>query len=188
LSNLKIIYDKQHITNLIFLIKKGDQSAFKQFFTLFYADIYRFLFKYLSNSDDAEDLCQETFIKFWQQRHNIDSSSYPRAYLYKIAKNLAFNYSTRKPASVSYNNDLNIVSLAGKDPQTEYENADLAEECRKAINELPERCRMTFILSRYEGFDYSEIADTMGVSLQTVKNQMSKAINYLKKKLITKVT
>lgn len=182
------MYDKQHITNLIFLIKTGDQTAFKQFFTLFYADIYRFLFRYLSNSDDAEDLCQETFIKFWQQRHSIDSSSYPRAYLYKIAKNLAFNHSTRKPASVSYDNNLTIISMAGNDPQTEYENADLDEKCRKVINELPERCRMTFILSRYEGFNYSEIADTMDVSLQTVKNQMSKAINYLKKKLLTKLS
>ncbi|MDR3668535.1 MAG: RNA polymerase sigma factor [Ignavibacteriaceae bacterium] len=178
------MYDKQHITNLIFLIKKGDQNAFKQFFNLFYAEIYRFLFKYLSNSDDAEDLCQETFIKFWQQRQNIDSSSYPRAYLYKIAKNLAFNHSTRKPASVSYDSNVKLISLAGKDPQIDYDNVALAEECRKVINELPERCRMTFILSRYEGFDYSEIAETMGVSLQTVKNQMSKAINYLKKKLI----
>ena len=188
MSNLKVMYDKQHITNLIFLIKKDDQNAFKQFFTLFYAEIYRFLFKYLANSDDAEDLCQETFIKFWQQRKIIDSSSYPRAYLYKIAKNLAFNHSTRKPASVLYDNNLKLVSLAGKDPQTEYENADLAEKCRKVINQLPERCRMTFILSRYEGFDYSEIAETMGVSLQTVKNQMSKAINYLKKKLLTKLS
>jgi RNA polymerase sigma-70 factor, ECF subfamily len=182
-----IMYDKQHITNLIFLIKNGDQNAFKQFFTLFYADIYRFLFKYLFNSDDAEDLCQETFIKFWQQRANIDSSSYPRAYLYKIAKNLAFNHTTRKPASVSYDYNIKLVTLAGKDPHLDYENAELAEECRKVISELPERCRMTFILSRYEGFDYSEIADTMGVSLQTVKNQMSKAINYLKKKLVTKL-
>jgi RNA polymerase sigma-70 factor, ECF subfamily len=181
------MYDKQHITNLIFLIKRGDQNAFKQFFTLFYEDIYRFLFKYLSNCDDAEDLCQETFIKFWQQRHNIDSSSYPRAYLYKIAKNLAINHSTRKPALVSYDNDLKLVSLAGKDPQTDYDNSNLVEECRKIIDQLPERCRLTFILSRYEGLDYSEIADTMDVSLQTVKNQMSKAINYLKEKLITKI-
>ncbi|MDR3610386.1 MAG: RNA polymerase sigma-70 factor [Ignavibacteriaceae bacterium] len=180
------MHDKQDIAGLILLIKKGDQDAFKTFFTLFYGDIYRFLFKYLSNNSDAEDICQETFIKFWQQRQNIDNSSYPRAYLYKIAKNLAFNCSTRKPPSVSYDNDLKIVSLAGKDPQLEYDNKNLAEECRKIINDLPERCRMTFILSRYEGLDYSEIAETMDVSLQTVKNQMSKAINYLKEKLLTK--
>jgi RNA polymerase sigma-70 factor, ECF subfamily len=177
--------DKQNISDLISLIKKGDEGAFKSFFTLFYGDIYRFLFKYLSNSSDAEDLCQETFIRFWQQRDNIDISSYPRAYLYKIAKNLAFNFSTRKPTSVSYDQDLHIVSLSGNDPRQEYDNKNLAEECRKVINELPERCRMTFILSRYEGLDYSEIAETMGISIQTVKNQMSKAIKYLKDKLIS---
>jgi RNA polymerase sigma-70 factor, ECF subfamily len=188
LSHSKVMYDRDHIAKLIFLIKKGDQNAFKQFFTLFYSDIYRFLFNYLSNSNDAEDLCQETFIKFWMQRHNIDSDSYPRAYLYKIAKNLAFNFTTRRPPSISYDNDLKLISIPGKDPQTEYENLDLAEECRRVINQLPERCKMTFILSRYEGFDYAEIADTMDVSLQTVKNQMSKAISYLKDKLSTKMS
>jgi RNA polymerase sigma-70 factor (ECF subfamily) len=177
------MYDKQRINDLIFLIKEGDQNAFKEFFNLFYADIYRFLFKYLSNSDDAEDLCQETFIKFWLQRQSIDISSFPRAYLYKIAKNLAFNHSTRKPAAFSRDYDIKIVSIPGRDPLTEYENAEIAEKCKNAINKLPERCRMTFILSRYEGFNYSEIAETMNVSLQTVKNQMSKAINYLKKNL-----
>jgi RNA polymerase sigma-70 factor (ECF subfamily) len=176
--------DKQNITDLISLIKKGDEGAFKSFFTMFYGDIYRFLFKYLSNSNDAEDLCQETFVRFWQQRDSIDTSSFPRAYLYKIAKNLAFNFSTRKPPSVSYDQDLRIVSYAGSDPHKDFENKNLLEECRKVINELPERCRMTFILSRYEGLDYSEIAETMGVSIQTVKNQMSKAINYLKDNLI----
>jgi RNA polymerase sigma-70 factor, ECF subfamily len=181
------MHDKQNITNLIILIKEGDQEAFKTFFTLFYGDIYRFLYKYLSNINDAEDLCQETFIRFWQQRHKIDHSSFPRAYLYKIAKNLAFNCSTRKPPSISYDNDYQIISLAGKDPQVDYDNKNLAEVCRKIINDLPERCRMTFILSRYEGLDYSEIAETMDVSIQTVKNQMSKAINYLKEKLLTKV-
>jgi RNA polymerase sigma-70 factor, ECF subfamily len=176
--------NKQNITDLVSLIKKGDEGAFKSFFTMFYGDIYRFLFKYLSNSNDAEDLCQETFVRFWQQRNSIDTSSYPRAYLYKIAKNLAFNFSTRKPPSVSYDQDLRIISYSSSDPFQEFENKNLLEECRKVINELPERCRMTFILSRYEGLDYSEIAETMGVSIQTVKNQMSKAINYLKDNLI----
>jgi RNA polymerase sigma-70 factor, ECF subfamily len=178
------MYDQQHINNLIGLIKKGDQNAFKQFFNIFYPEIYRFLSKYLSNDDEAQDLCQDTFIKFWQQRHIIDISSYPRAYLYKIAKNLAFNHTTRKPASVSFNQDLGYVPLKDNDPYVEYDNKNLAEECKKAINQLPERCRMTFILSRYEGLDYSEIAETMDVSLQTVKNQMSKAINSLKDKLL----
>jgi RNA polymerase sigma-70 factor, ECF subfamily len=177
--------DKQNITELISAIKKGDEAAFKSFFAMFYGDIYRFLYKYLSNSFDAEDLCQETFVRFWQQRDSIDTSSYPRAYLYKIAKNLAFNFSTRKPPSVSYDHDLHIVTYSGNDPRQEYENKDLVEECKRLINQLPERCKMTFILSRYEGLDYSEIAESMNVSLQTVKNQMSKAINYLKEKLIS---
>ena len=180
---MSVIVNKNDISSLILRIKKGDQEAFKQFFNLFQPEIFRFIYRYLSDNDAAEDLCQDTFVKFWLHRQNIDGTSYPRAYLYKIAKNLAYNYSTRKPPSVSYDADLKIVSLAGKDPSEEYDNANLAEECRRAINKLPERCRMTFILSRYDGFDYAEIAATMDVSIQTVKNQMNKALNFLKEEL-----
>ena len=54
------------------------------------------------------------------------------------------------------------------------------DDYQRAIEKLPERCRATFILSRFSGFEYSEIADILGVSLQTVKNQMNKAISVLK--------
>ncbi|MGE5500238.1 MAG: sigma-70 family RNA polymerase sigma factor [Syntrophothermus sp.] len=51
------------------------------------------------------------------------------------------------------------------------------------MNTLPERCRAIFLLSRYEDMSYSEIAEALEISLQTVKNQMSKAIAILKKRL-----
>lgn len=176
---------KNDISDLIIYIKQGDQDAFRTFFNLFQEDIYRFLYRYLLDKDSAEDLCQDTFINFWIHRQKIDSSKYPKAYLYKIARNLALNYTTRKVPSVSYENNPNVYSYAVNDPVAEYENNYLAEQCKDAVELLPERCRMTFILSRYEGLSYEEIAETMEVSQQTVKNQMSKAIAILRKKFQT---
>lgn len=175
--------DNKEIERLVILIKQGDQAAFKKFFLFFQADIYRFLYRFLLDKENAEDLCQETFINFWMHRTRIDPSSYPRAYLYKIAKNLAFNYLERNNHHVSFDDELQIFSLAPANPEKEYDNKDLAELCEKAINELPEKCRMTFILSRYEGFDYTQISEAMDVSLQTVKNQMSKALHLLRTRL-----
>ena len=175
--------DNNEIGRLITLIKQGDQEAFKRFFFLFQPDIYRFLYRFLLDKENAEDICQETFISFWLHRDKIDSSLYPRAYLYKIAKNLAFNFLERNNPSISYDDELQIFSLKPSNPEKDYENRDFAKLCEKAINELPEKCRMTFILSRYEGLDYSQIAQAMDVSLQTVKNQMSKALNQLRTRL-----
>lgn len=175
--------DNNEIGRMITLIKQGDQEAFKRFFFLYQVDIYRFLYRFLLDKENAEDLCQETFISFWLHRDNIDPSSFPRAYLYKIAKNLAFNFLERNNPSISYDNELQRLPIILSNPEKEYENIDLVKFCEAAINELPEKCKMTFILSRYEGFDYAEIAEAMDVSLQTVKNQMSKALNQLRTKL-----
>lgn len=169
--------------NLIRKIKNGDCEAFKKFFFLYQPSIYRFLYRYLCDKEAANDLTQDTFIKFWTSREFIDSSLFPKAYLYKIARNLAINYLARNH-SISNNNfhrvdDLSLVLY----PDEEYDKYFIIDDLQKAINELPERCKTTFILSRFEGFDYSEIAEIMQVSLQTVKNQMNKAIAVLKKRL-----
>jgi RNA polymerase sigma-70 factor, ECF subfamily len=168
---------------LVRKIKNGDCEAFKKFFFLFQPGIYRFLYRYLCDKDAANDLTQDTFIKFWTNREQIDPALFPKSYLYKIARNLAVNYLARNH-SISNNtfrrvDDLSMVLY----PDEEYDRYFIIDDLQKAINELPERCKTTFILSRFEGFDYSEIAVIMQVSLQTVKNQMNKAIAVLKKRL-----
>ncbi|HSL90918.1 MAG TPA: sigma-70 family RNA polymerase sigma factor [Ignavibacteriaceae bacterium] len=168
---------------LVRKIKIGDCEAFKKFFFLFQPGIYRFLYRYLCDKDAANDLTQDTFIKFWTNRNQINSSLFPKSYLYKIARNLAINYLARNH-SISSNtfhrvDDLSLVLY----PDQEYDRYFIIDDLQKALNELPERCKTTFILSRFEGFDYSEIAGIMQVSVQTVKNQMNKAISVLKKRL-----
>jgi RNA polymerase sigma-70 factor, ECF subfamily len=168
---------------LVRKIKSGDCEAFKKFFLLFQPGIYRFLYRYLCDKDAANDLTQDTFIKFWTNRKQINSSLFPKSYLYKIARNLAYNHNSRNH-SISNSlfrraDDLTLIYCL----DDEYDKCFILDELQKAINELPERCKTTFILSRYEGFNYSEIAEIMQVSVQTVKNQMNKAIAVLKKRL-----
>jgi RNA polymerase sigma-70 factor (ECF subfamily) len=173
---------------LVKRIKNGDQEAFKEFFFLLQPGIHRFLYKYLCDKDAANDLTQDTFIKFWTNRDQINSSLFPKSYLYKIARNLAYNHISRNH-SISNSlfrraDDLTLIYC----PDDEYDKCFILDELQKAINELPERCKTTFILSRYEGFNYSEIAELMQVSVQTVKNQMNKAIAVLRKRLNSRLS
>ncbi len=164
-------------------IKNNDKSAFKEFFLLFQPRIFKFLYRYTGIKDIAEDLTQETFIKFWEVKENLEMDSYPVAYLFRIARNLANNYATRHiVVQPLFNNDELLVNIC-KDPDKELDQLFLMDDFQRAINMLPERCRAIFILSRYEGYEYSEIADTFQISLQTVKNQMNKAISILRKRL-----
>jgi RNA polymerase sigma-70 factor, ECF subfamily len=162
---------------------QGDVSAFKAFFYSMQPGIYKFLLRYLSDPDAAKDLTQDTFIKFWIHRQQIDPSQSPKSYLYKIARNLAYNYATRNHSSTRISHKKIELISALINPEEEYDKHFFLDDFQNAVDELPERCRATFILCKYEGFDYSEIAGILDVSLQTVKNQMNKAISVLKKLL-----
>jgi RNA polymerase sigma-70 factor (ECF subfamily) len=175
--------DENIVIQLIERIKYGDESAFEEFFFLTQPYIYRFLFRFNGNNEIAEDLTQETFIKFWQNREKIDSSLAPVAYLYRIARNLSINYNRGEKQTLSLGVKIDPLIAFYKNPEKEFENSCLIDDFQKAIITLPNRCREIFILSRYHDMSYSEIADTLEIALQTVKNQMNKAIAILRKRL-----
>lgn len=174
---------RKNLADIYPLLKEKDEDALKEFFLILQPEIFYFLYRYTSIREVAEDLTQETFIKFWLSIDNLDPNQSFRAYAYKIARNLAINYLDRKiPMSSFYDEDV-LLGLS-KNLNDEYDSVFLMDDYQKAINSLPERCKTTFLLSRFSGFDYSEIAGIMNVSLQTVKNQMNKALAVLRKRLI----
>ncbi|MCF8267283.1 MAG: RNA polymerase sigma-70 factor [Ignavibacteriales bacterium] len=169
------------LIGLLESIKKDDVNAFRDFFYLYQPGVFNFLFRYTSDSDNAKDLTQEAFIGFWQNRQKIDSSRNAIAYLYKIARNFAINQSVKNLRTRRLEDEDSLIGNSKESTYAEYDRVFLMDAFQKAVEKLPERCRATFVLSRYSGFDYAEIAEIMGVSLQTVKNQMNKAISTLKK-------
>jgi RNA polymerase sigma-70 factor (ECF subfamily) len=172
--------DNARVLFLLRGIKQKDEAAFKEFFFLMQPSIFYYLFKFVYNKATAEDLTQETFIKFWLNAENIDLSLSGKAYLYKIAHNLAINHSKRKPQTSAYDAEEHHLNKSDK---TNMDYVFLLDDYQKAVNSLPERCRAVFVLCRFDGFEYSEIAEIMEISLQTVKNQMSKALAVLRKRL-----
>lgn len=182
-SNNLFFSDVDKLDLMVRRIKNGDDNAFREFFFLMQPGIYRYLYRYLCDQNSAEDLTQETFVKFWIHRKQLDPSFSPKSYLYRIARNLALNYIKRNhPISQSRLSKVDYFT-AFLNPEDNYDQSFFLDEFQRAVSDLPERCRATFILCKYEGFKYSEIADILDVSLQTVKNQMNKAISVLKKLL-----
>ncbi len=173
--------DNERVLFLLGRIKEKDKEAFKEFFFLFQPSIFYYLFKFVNNRATAEDLTQETFIKFWLNADRLDPTLSGKAYLYKIAHNLAINHSKRAPKDSFYEFEENQMNSKSDKPNMEY--VFLLDDYQKAVNSLPERCRAVFTLCRYDGFEYSEIAEILDISLQTVKNQMSKALAVLRKQL-----
>lgn len=163
-------------SQLIERIKNGEHSAFNEFFKTHYPEIYGFVYRSTFNKMISEEIAQETFVNFWEAREKLSPDSFPKAYLFRISKNLLINSFERTKKMYSLYDGQFDNTL-----QDEGLNENLIEQdLKKAILELPERCRLIFILNRYHNFRYSEIAQMLDISVQTVKNQMSKSIKILR--------
>jgi RNA polymerase sigma-70 factor (ECF subfamily) len=172
--------------NLLFIdrIKSGDEEAFKEFFFDHYNDVFRFIYRMTHNREAAKDLTQDTFLNFYNSLNKLNSSIPPNYYLFRIARNLTLNFLTRKELVSNFDpDDENSINAFFENPEDDYTYNFVEDDIKKAIETLPNRCRAVFVLSRYHNLSYQEISETLEISLQTVKNQINKAIAILRKKL-----
>ena len=139
--------------------------------------------KLLNNSDAAEDVVQECFAYLWenwQRLENIDSHQH---YLFRSVKNRSINYLKRKfnQSKEQLPNELS-ENIHDWQPSAQeiLEVKDLEFILEKALQELPERCRIIFVLKRFENKTTKEIAASLGISIKTVENQMTIAIGRLR--------
>ncbi|NCS80985.1 MAG: hypothetical protein COZ80_12235 [Ignavibacteria bacterium CG_4_8_14_3_um_filter_37_9] len=158
--------DNNRVLFLLGKIKERDEEAFKEFFYLFQPSIFYYLFKFVYNRATAEDLTQETFIKFWLNADRLDLTLSGKAYLYKIAHNLAINHTKRTPKEITHEAD--EFHADRRNGKSDVDYLFLLDDYQKAVSSLPERCRAVFVLCRFDGFEYAEIAEILGISLQTV--------------------
>lgn len=172
------------LERLIPAIRSGDRGAFREFFILFQPDVFRFIFRLTRDTQMAEDLTQDTFLRFWEARERLDAAAAPASYLFRIARNLVVDEADRrKPAVDIASAPEEVLVRYSRDPEEEYVRRLAADEVLNALTYLPERSRVAFVLSRYHDMSYDEIAATMQISLQTVKNQVSRALTLLRKRL-----
>lgn len=136
----------------------------------------------LGTKETAEDIVQECFYKFWKDREKIYITSSLKAYLFRSVTNASLNH-LKLSKKLS---DLDSLQTEPSEEQNDLSDeggGDLSAKVREAIESLPPKCKTIFILSRYEGLKYREIAETLNISVKTVENQMSIAFEKLRDKL-----
>ena len=165
---------------LIEQIRQGSEKAFKELFQLYIDRLYLWAYRITNNSDVAEDIVQDFFIRYWEKRKELLFNPSFSAYAYKSVYNASLNY-LRDNERYVYGYEITIDL-----DDADVEDEDLEELKRllsKAIGELPERCRKIFVMATIEKKKYTEIADMLGVSVNTVKVQVSKAYRIIKGKI-----
>jgi RNA polymerase sigma-70 factor (ECF subfamily) len=161
-----------------------DERAFESLFREHFKALCRLSMLYVKNYESAREIVQDTFVSLWEKRDTIDLSRPVKSYLSTTVKNKSLNYlrDNRK-----FNNDL--LELEGVSEKVIFIQDDrlVEEETKKriamAIEELPEKCREVFLLSRHQNLKYQQIAETLQISVKTVETQMSKALSHLRRRL-----
>lgn len=162
-------------------IQKGDVSAFNILFDESYTNLCFFANKYLSDIDLSRSIVQQVFVDIWIKREKIKIHSSLKTYLYNSVKNRSLDYIQKEKRIVPYS--VNYENMEAIPFQDLVEEAELNDRINSSINKLPGRCREIFILCRFEGLKYSEIAERLNISVKTVEMQMGIALkkmrNYL---------
>lgn len=161
---------------------KPNQEEFEKLFRLHHKPLRNLAFNLVRDRDVANDVVQEVFVKLWQNREKVEFGDQIKHYLFKATSHTALNYLRTSKRIVSAENEhlMNLQSPGG-DEILHYE--EFAVKVREAIDRLPPRCKMIYLLSRHEGLKYQEIADTLDISLKTVENQMGIALEKLREDL-----
>ena len=169
---------------LIARIKKGDKEAFTEIYLKYSRILGFFLMGYVKSQPDVEEIIQDTFLKVWERREELNCKLSFKNYLFKLSKNAVLNKIRHKNVEEVYKLNYELThSKVDSSTEESIIYSDYEQFCKEAINELPPKRKDIFLLSRYKGLTYDEIAKYMNISKKTVEKQISEALKYLKKKI-----
>ena len=164
---------------LLELLGKDADKAIEVLFRQYYSYVCKMVYQVVPEANVAEDLAQDIFFEIWRRKDQLKVTSI-RAYLRRAALNRTLNY--LRDRKIKWENDQALPDLQSEEVPTNepVETAELEKFIKQAITQLPEKCRMVFILSRFEELSYQEIAEKLNISIKTVENQISKALKHLR--------
>jgi len=164
--------------------RAGDYKAFDAMFAAYADPLSAYVYGLLHSRDDAQELVQDLFLWIWENRSRWEVPGQLRTYLYRAARNRAISTMRHRRVqrmfqlrteSESRETPLSPGVVVLSDAQDQLETAELSGRINRAIEQLPERCRQVFLLSRQHHMSYAEVAEVMQISPRTVENHMARA-------------
>lgn len=162
------------------LISESD-SSFEEIFKTHYKLLCNAANRILDDKEASEDVVQEVFLKWWNKKDDLKVIQSIKSYLYKATINTSLNYLESKKKTVRFEAFHEKPDTREVDDKIHL--SQLEAKINDAINSLPPKCKVIFLLSRYEGMKYQQIADHLDLSVKTVENQMGKALQIMRDRL-----
>jgi RNA polymerase sigma-70 factor (ECF subfamily) len=176
---------------LMLRFKDGDTEAFEHLFSRYTRAIMNYAYRFVRNRETAEELAQEIFLRVYEGAAGYQPKAKFTTWLYRIATNVCLN-EIRKPRFRVAHQSLATARLDDRDTHAlearSESDMSLAQEAishalRQALNQIPDKQRIAFILNKYQELSYAEVAEIMGTSEKAVKSLIHRAKEALAEKL-----
>ena len=163
-------------------LSKGDEKAFEKLFMERHAQVYTYCLRLIRSEEAAEEIMHDVFLTVWKKREQLNPALSLNALLFKITKDLSFNYLKKAARELAFRLDLKekVCNTAGNFTEDQILSEEYDQLATLAINELPPQRRTIFLMRRQQEMSYEEIAEQLGISKNTVKVQLVKASKFLK--------
>lgn len=156
-------------------LRGDDPEALRVLMDAYWSPLVGFAHRFVAGAGDPEDVVQTAFVRLWSRRQHLDEAGSLRSLLYTVVRNACLDELRKK----ARRDEAQRGATPPPSPRTPYEDvqgAELQRLAAAAVARLPERRREVFRLVREEGLSYQEIAEILGLSIQTVANHMSLAM------------
>lgn len=172
--NKKIIHIDQY---LVTKLKAGDERAFNELFNRYQNDIFIYAQSLVKSGVHAQEVVQEVFVKVWLKKATLKPDLSFKSFLFTIAKNISFNFLVKAANERRLHQEVFYRAVTSYSPIEDLIRTKEYELLKQqAINRLPPKRKRIFEMSRNEGKSYQDISCELGITKQTVKNQMSHAL------------
>ena len=174
-------------SQLITALREGRESAFKELFARHYSTLCAIAYNYLGDSLLAEDIVSEVILNLWLMRERLDIRTSLRVYLSTAIRNRCINFigssRNRYERSLPEMGDDLLNAKTNEHPLGHLLEQELEDRVKAAIRSIPIDSKRVFMLSRYHSMSYMEIAENLGISVNTVKYHIKQSLAHLRKEL-----
>lgn len=177
-ADYKSISDQQ----LTSLLKEDDELAFTEIYNRHWKFLFSATYNALRHKDDSLDICQSIFMWLWENRKSVVIKTNLQSYLYTAVKYKVANLIRQGKVRETLLDDVAVTEIHA-DEKLELEIKELKNFINQLVNELPDKCRDVFLLSRDEHLSHKQIADRLGISEKTVDDHITRALKKLRVRL-----
>jgi RNA polymerase sigma-70 factor (ECF subfamily) len=169
-------------------MRTGDEGAFETLFRAYARPLCDFAYSYVGSQPAAQEIVQELFCRLWERRDTLEMPRSVYAYLFSATRNRAINHLRDRRVQAAFlhralRREMGREAHRSAPQEQELEAKALSDALARAVEELPERCREVFTLTRDHRLTYAQVAEALHISPKTVEIHMGRALALLRQKL-----